>query len=67
MVLQVLMGQLRRQPPEPSFRHLAGVLQGVLQAVRAQRADGPNDSRVLHHDTGCDESEGVRAPLREKK
>jgi hypothetical protein len=62
MDLQVLMGQLRRQPPEPSFHRLAG----VLQVVPAQRADGPNDSRVLHPDTGCDESEGVRAPLREK-
>jgi hypothetical protein len=66
MVLQVLMRQLRRQQPEPSFHHLAGVLHGDLQAVLAQRAVGPNGSRVLHHDTGCDESEGVRAPLREK-
>jgi hypothetical protein len=66
MDLQVLMGQPCRQPPEPSFHHLAGVLHGDRQVVLAQRAVGPNDSRVLHPDTGCDESEGVRAPLREK-
>jgi hypothetical protein len=60
-----LVGQLRRQPPEPSFHHLAGVLRGVPRVVPAQRADGPKDSRVMHHDTRCDESGGVRAPLHE--
>jgi hypothetical protein len=36
-----LVGQLHRQPPEPSFHHLAGVLRGVLQVVPAQRATDP--------------------------